>query len=274
MTTSPVDPAAFTAFEHEGWQRVADRYHGRFREVTTQSIEPLLDAAGAGPGVRLLDVASGPGYVAATAAKRGVLVTGLDFAAAMVDLARRLHPGVEYREGDAQALPFDDESFDAVVMNYGILHLAEPERAIREGLRVLRPGGRYAFTVWAGDARGFAIVMEAVERHGDVNVPLPPGPPFFQFGEPAECERTLLAAGFRAAKTVRLDQVWRVTSPETFVEEYLDSSVRTGALLRAQKPEALAAIGRQVREALESYRHGDAVVLPVPAILASATKEG
>lgn len=68
---------------------------------------------GAGPGVRLLDVACGTGYVAALATSRGAAAIGVDFVASMVGEAKKLHPSTEYREGDAEALPFPDESFDA-----------------------------------------------------------------------------------------------------------------------------------------------------------------
>jgi ubiquinone/menaquinone biosynthesis C-methylase UbiE len=100
--------------------------------------------------MRVLDVASGPGYIAAGAEARGAHAIGIDFAADMVAEARRRYPKIEFREGDAENLAFDTASFDAVVCAFGILHIADPDRAIAEAFRVLRPDGRFAFTVWAG----------------------------------------------------------------------------------------------------------------------------
>lgn len=272
--TQSVDPAAFKAFEHDGWQAVYAGYHDAFGDLTTQAVGPLLDAVGAGPGVRLLDVATGPGYVARAAAHRGAGVVGVDFSAAMVALARRLHPGLEFAEGDAEALALPDRSFDAVVMNFGLLHLARPEQALAEACRVLRPGGRLAFTVWSKpeEAVGFRIVLRAVEAHGDLSVTLPPGPPFFRFSDPEECHRTLTAAGFTALRVTTVPQVWRLASADALMEAIEGSTVRTRALLWAQRPEALAAIRAAVRAAVGAYQRGRAIELPMPAVLASAAK--
>jgi ubiquinone/menaquinone biosynthesis C-methylase UbiE len=68
----------------------------------------------------------------------------------MVAAARRRYPRIEFREGDVENLAFDPASFDAVVRAFGILHIADPDKAIAEAYRVLRPDGRFAFTVWAG----------------------------------------------------------------------------------------------------------------------------
>jgi len=78
------DTRAFHEFERAGWENVAAEYDRRFGELTSQSIPPLLDAVGAAPGVRLLDVACGPGYVAAAAQARGARAVGIDFSAVMV----------------------------------------------------------------------------------------------------------------------------------------------------------------------------------------------
>src|ERR671933_2607993 len=119
MTSSePEDVNAFRAFEHAGWEEVATQYDDAFTPLTIQASEPLLDAAGVRSGTRVLDVATGPGYVAARAAQRGANATGVDFSAAMVALARRQHPSIEFRVGDAEAIPLPDASFDAVVMNF------------------------------------------------------------------------------------------------------------------------------------------------------------
>ena len=83
----------FKSFEHRGWREVAERYDTAFVSATGQSIVPMLDAVNVGSGMRLLDVACGPGYATAAAAARGGTVLGIDFAAEMVALAQRKWPG-------------------------------------------------------------------------------------------------------------------------------------------------------------------------------------
>src|SRR5262249_7605845 len=136
---STPDPQSFRDFEFQGWQKVANRYHDTFADVTVQCIEPLLDDAGVSNQSRTLDIACGLGYAAGRASSRGAVVTGIDFSSQMVLEARSRYPAIDFQEGDAEALSFPDSAFDAVTMNFGILHLGLPERAISEALRVLRP---------------------------------------------------------------------------------------------------------------------------------------
>jgi SAM-dependent methyltransferase len=266
--------SAFHDFEQAGWEKAASEYDRRFGELTTQSIGPLLDAVGAAPGTRLLDVACGPGYAAAAAARRGATVVGIDFSTAMIAQASANHPDLEFQPGDAEKLDFPGHSFDAIVMNFGMLHLAHPEKAIAEAFRVLRPGGRYAFTVWDAPERaaGFGIILESVQMHGAIDVPLPPGPPFFRFSEPEESKRTLLEAGFVNAQTLQVPQVWKLASGEDLLTTFRTAAVRTAALLNAQKPEALRKIRDEVVAKTEKFRHGNSIALPMPATLTSALR--
>jgi ubiquinone/menaquinone biosynthesis C-methylase UbiE len=140
---------AFTRFEHEGWNRVADKYDSTWASSTRQFIGPLLDAAEVAPGMSMLDVGCGPGYVSAAAAERGAIPSGIDFSREMIAIARRMFPQIEFREGDAQQLAFADGMFDSVVANFALLHLTNPERACAEACRVLKAGGWFGFTTWA-----------------------------------------------------------------------------------------------------------------------------
>jgi demethylmenaquinone methyltransferase/2-methoxy-6-polyprenyl-1,4-benzoquinol methylase len=104
--------------------------------------ERAADLAGAGPGSRALDVATGTGDLAAELARRGASVVGLDFSESMLELARRKAPGVEFVQGNALDLPFADGEFDAVTVGFGARNFSDLERGLAELARVLRPGGR------------------------------------------------------------------------------------------------------------------------------------
>jgi ubiquinone/menaquinone biosynthesis C-methylase UbiE len=270
------EAVSFHEFERRGWstEDVTAGYHECFSGITTQSIVALLDAAGVGDGSRVLDVATGPGYVAAAAAERGAAAIGVDFSAAQLALARRQYPSIHFRQGDAAALTFPDGSFDAVVSNYGIPHFPEPDTFLREASRVLRSGGRVAFSAWAQpeECIGFGIIYSAVQTHGRMDVPLPTGPNFFLFGDPAQCERSLRAAGFRSVSVAKVPQVWRMASPEVPFETVMRGSVRAAALLRAQTPEALATIRDAIRQAVSAHARDGVIELMMPAVVAAAEK--
>jgi len=269
-----IEPAEFRNFELAGWEEIPTQYHQAFGALTSQAIEPLLDAARVRKGTKLLDVACGPGYVSALATKRGAIVLGIDFSKSMLEQAKQLHPGIDFREGDAEQLPLGGGLFDAVVMNFGILHLGQPEKALLEAYRVLRSGGRCAFSVWCDprETIGFAIVLRAVEAHGEPRVALPEGPPFFRYSNPEECTRGLTAAGFESPVVRKISQTWRLPAGDALFYAMRDSTVRTAGLLRAQKPTVLDKIREAIRTELVKYTRGEIVELPMPALIVSAIK--
>src|ERR1700736_1728220 len=189
---------AFTEFEHQGWERVADKYDSVWSTSPRQFIPPLLDAAQVSAGMSILDVGCGPGYVSTAAAARGAKPIGLDFSKEMIAIAKKKFPNIEFREGDAQDLPFADASFDRVLANFALLHLSDPERACAEAFRVLKPGGKFGFTTWARKEENpfIKLVDDAIQAHANVDVDLPPGPPYYLFAGKEEFRQALQRAGF------------------------------------------------------------------------------
>src|ERR1051325_9977024 len=126
--TGPMTAGRFEAmgtlrdFELAGWQDAAPTYDG-FAGATRLFVPALVQAAGEAAGRRVLDIACGTGVAAQAAADAGAHVTGVDFSAAMLAMARSLHPDIAFQAGDAEQLPFADRSFDAVISNFGVHHV-------------------------------------------------------------------------------------------------------------------------------------------------------
>src|SRR5215470_8839063 len=117
---SAQDAERLRRFERQRHDSLAATYHDFFTPITALAIQPLLDAAGAGAGSNLLDIATGPGSVAAKASGFGAVCIGVDLSPGMIALARSSHPGIDFRVAEVEHLPFADRSFDAGVCNFGL----------------------------------------------------------------------------------------------------------------------------------------------------------
>jgi ubiquinone/menaquinone biosynthesis C-methylase UbiE len=265
----------FREFEHDGWQLVADEYHDYFGSLTRQSIAPLIDALQLQPKMSVLDIATGPGYVARELEERAMNVTAVDFSAVMVETARKLYPSIKFEEADAHRLPFSDDTFDAACMNFGILHLDAPEDAIKEAHRVVKKDSRsrFAFSAWTSpvESIGFGLVLDAIKEHGDANVSIPAGPPFFRFGDSSECEKVLKESGFHKIKTQKVKMIWRLDSVEDFFAAFYGGTPRTGGLLRAQKADDLQSVKVAITKAAAQYVIGDHLEIPMACMVASGS---
>ena len=263
---------AYRELERAGWQRAARGYMSSFEAATSLFAPALLDAAEVREDTKLLDVACGAGLVSGLAASRGARVVGVDFSPAMLAEARQRHPSLEFREGDAEALPFADATFDAVVINFGLHHFPYPTRAVAEARRVLRAGGRLACTTWASPREHVLhrIITDAVRTAGDPSASLPTAPGG-AVNETELCLRLLEEAGFRR-DSLRAEVIKApvpVRSAAGLVEMIEAGTVRMAATLRAQPADKRAAILAAVEKGIAPYRDADGYQIPFAAILAA-----
>jgi ubiquinone/menaquinone biosynthesis C-methylase UbiE len=123
---------AFSRFQHEGWERVAETYDSVWSSLTRQFIHYLIEDSQVSAGMSVLDVACGPGYVSATAKELGAVPLGIDFSEKMVAIAKKTYPGIRFAHGDAQNLAVDVASFDQVLINFGLLMSRIPRKRARK----------------------------------------------------------------------------------------------------------------------------------------------
>lgn len=269
-----IDPDAFNAFEVADWQRTASTYDP-IAAITSRVITPLLDAAGIEAGMRVLDIGSGPGHAAAQAAQREATVVGVDVATAMVQRARRLHPGLDFREANAEALPFADGCFDAVIGNFSIVHLLHPEQAVGEFVRVITAGGQLALTVWdlPQQARWQGVFLDAVAAV-DVTAPadVPPGLAFFRYSVDEQFAALLQDRGLTDVEVTTITFDHPVPSANEWWDDVLAATVRVSALILRQHEPARRRIRAVFDQLVTQYQHGDHLEVPISVKLAARTK--
>ena len=217
---------------------------GNFAAVAERILESgelVVDRAGIEPGMDVLDVACGTGNATIPAAKAGARTTGLDFAPGLLEVARERAADamveIDFVEGDAQDMPFDDASFDRVVSTFGHMFAPDHERTAAEMKRVLRPGGVIAFACWTPQGaigRQFRTIAELVP-------PPPGGQPPVLWGTEEHVNEL-----FGEAEFERHEIEWSDESVESFARFMLDSF---GPLLNARE-----VLGEREAELDEGFR--------------------
>ena len=265
---NPIDADVVHRYEHETWTRCAATYLDHFAGLTRETISLLRDAANIQPGSTVLDIGSGPGHVAGALAEAGAAVTGIDFSARMVEVAHRHYPQATFLEADAEQLPFDDASFEAVVSNFVIHHLARPDVVFREVYRVLEPGGSFAFVVFERPEAQSSIgaFFEAVAAHHDSDE-LPHGPLFG--ADRSAYAAPLNASGLSDLHVETHDILWRSDSVDPVLQAFLE-----WGNIAALPQDVQQKIEVTARENLESYRDGASYAFPHAVLLGTAVRSG
>jgi SAM-dependent methyltransferase len=272
VSTAP-DLEAIKAKQQQTW--ASGDYHEIAATIPIIS-ENLADAADLRAGSRVLDVAGGSGNTALAAARTGAEVVSLDYVPSLLERsqARAASEGLRYETvvGDAEAMPFDDASFDAVISVVGVMFAPNHQRAADELLRVTRPGGTIALASWAPDSF-IGELFRTTAKH----VPQPAGlqPPGLWGKE--EHVRSLLGDGVVDLRAERRTYTFRYRSPEHFVDvfrTYYGPTHKAFAALDEPGQERLSADLAALIERADRLDAEDAVAVPADYLQVIATRAG
>jgi SAM-dependent methyltransferase len=163
--------------------------YDKISEHVADSIEHLVRRIDPMPGERFLDVATGTGWTARRLAAHGATVVGVDLGSGVIEAAKSLAPEIEFRIGDAEALAFEDQSFDGVTSTYGVMFATRPEDAARELTRVCKKGGRIGLLTWVPGGAVEEVFAMMKPYLPPPPSPAPPSP--FVWGRPERVQQLL-----------------------------------------------------------------------------------
>ena len=263
---SPEDAERFRSFERERHDNLAKTYRDFFTPITALAIKPLFDAIRLEGGIDLLDVATGPGSLAAEAHRLGAKTVGVDLSPGMIELATKSYSGIEFRVAEVEHLPFADRSFDAVVCNFGLGHFPYPEASVAECIRTLRRGGRIALSWWDDPSkqRIQGLFREAVAEIGIAPPPeVPEGHSVFRFSDTDEFRRLLEGAGLTDIMVQDHKTTYLIPDVDTLWHGGLGSFAVTGSAIAHQDQATQAAIRAALERRAGAYRTPVGLELPI-----------
>jgi ubiquinone/menaquinone biosynthesis C-methylase UbiE len=264
--------SAYKAFELSGWQRAASRYADSFERIAAPFAEELIRLSECRRGHSVLDVACGNGTLSSSISSVGAEVRGVDFSSAMIAVASRRHPDLRFDEGDAEALPFEDALFDRIVIGFGVHHFPAPNVALQEAWRVVRPGGRVAFSVWSAHVHAIQqLPLDAIRFAGKIDASLP-APPRGDINTEQSSRSLLEAAGFENVVTQKTMKLIEIESASQLLSWLEQGTARASALIRTQPPQRMSAIKAALQKSLGQYEHEGQFLVPAVAILAAGTR--
>jgi SAM-dependent methyltransferase len=214
--------------------------------------QTALERTGVRDGTRYLDVGCGAGMAAQLAAARGAQVSGIDAAETLLGIARRRTPAGDFRRGDLEELPFNDDSFDVVTAFNSLQYAGNPTMALREARRVTRPGGLVVIATW-GDPEGMDVAT-VVAVLGPLLPPPPPNAPGpFALSAESALRRFAVEAGLEPVEVFDVDSPFVYPDEATAIRG-LNSS---GVAARAMEHASEEAVTQAHRAAIAPFRQPD-----------------
>lgn len=259
MEKAAFDPERFKAQERAGFNLVANQYEDSMHQAQPATLQ-LLAMGDLSEGLRVLDVATGPGIVARQAARlvgTGQVV-GVDIAEEAIEVARQKAvqeklTNVSFQVGDAEALDFEAGSFDRVFCAMGLMHFPHPEQALTEFKRVLKPGGKLLASVWSEEADSpfIAVALQTLNR--TFPPPKVARPSMFRFGNPTVLAQLVETVGFSEVEVQPVQLEAFFPDAASYWRIFLGAAGITAVALAKQPAEIHQKLEQEVAQDLAPY---------------------
>ena len=289
---SAPDPAKIQKFrEHLHQEWTGDRtvtawrkWHAQIATFTQGATEAILEAARLRPGMRVLDLASGVGDPALSIAREVApsgRVTATDLGPGMMSLAEELArkrglTNIEFREANAESLPFADKSYDVLTCRFGVMFFPDLPKALSECFRVLKPLGRAAFVAWGKKEQPFFTTTAGIVLK---HVPVPPPPPdpdapsLFMFGDRDRLRRALEAAGFsNVHEEDRIVAGRWASSVEEYWEQFTEVAAPFRPLIDQLTPEKKVQAKTEILAVLKKFWNGKELNMPLEIVIGTGIR--
>ena len=276
INLSAEDADRFRSYERQRHDNLATSYHDFFSPVTLLAAHHLLNAAHVRADIDILDIATGPGSLAAEAKRADARPVGIDLSSGMIELAKKSYPGIDFRVADVEHLPFKDQSFDAVICNFALGHFPYPEAAAAECVRVLKTGGRIALSWWDDPSkqRIQGLFREAIAEVGAMPPSdVPAGYSMLRFADSNEFRRLLEGAGLTNVKVEDHQTDYLIADVATLWRGGMGSFAVTASAIAHQDATTQAAIRAALERRAAVYMTSSGLKLPVAFKIGSGTKQ-
>ena len=271
--------------QRQDWNRVAggwEKWDRFFDEQMAFLNHRLVADARLRAGMQVLDLGSGTGYPALLGAQTvgpSGSVTGLDLAEQMLTVARRKATALglansTFRTGDATALPFEANSFDAVTSRFCLMFLPEIPKAAAEIARVLKPGTWLAAAVWSAPEKNpsLGLSVEAIKKVIELPQPDPTAPGIFRLAKPGDLAGLLQQAGLVDVTDQEFLAEWSYASAEEYYTSLMEIAAPIQNLMATLSAAQIQEVRRLITRAAAQYQHGSRITFPLAVRMVAARK--
>ncbi|HQV98824.1 MAG TPA: class I SAM-dependent methyltransferase [Bacteroidia bacterium] len=283
--TPQFDPVKYKNTTHDQWQTAAEawyRWSPTLNQWLGKATETMLEMAGISTGHRVLDVAAGAGEQSITTAKK-VGVTGYvlatDISSNILEFAKQMAKqagleNIETKVMDGENLTVPDSTFDAVISRVGLIYFPDQQRALKEMLRVLKPGGKVAAIVYSTPDKNkfFSVPVSIIRNRAKLPPPLPGQPGPFSLGADGVIEKSFIQAGFINVKSVRVDSPLLMPEAKDCVQFEKESFGALHQMMSSLTDTEKESVWKEIEQELKQFETENGFTGPCEMVVAIGEK--
>ena len=284
-TTPQFDPARYKTTTHDQWQAAAEawyRWSPTLNQWLGKATEKMLEMTGVTSGSRVLDIAAGAGEQSIMAARKtgaSGYILATDISANILEFAKQLAKdsgvnNIETRVMDGENLALEDGTFDAVISRVGLIYFPDQQRALKEMLRVLRPGGKVGAIVYSTPDKNkfFSIPVSIIRNRAKLPPPVPGQPGPFSLGAEGVIEKQFTDAGFINVRSERVDSPLQLPSAKECVRFEKESFGALHQMLSGLPDPEKETVWKEIEKELQQFESATGFSGPCEMVVAVGEK--